>query len=103
MVIIHRPDKQQPVAADQQRGERQQQQALAVGAGGAHLRPVTPQRHQRQHKEKRPDNPVGKDFVGRYLLDKFEIGRGDAPNKIGGQGKEDALTRLLCVHDVTWR
>ncbi|MNJ77403.1 hypothetical protein D3C77_748980 [compost metagenome] len=51
MVVIHRPDKQQPVAADQHRGHRQQEQPFAIVAGGAHLRPVTPERDQRQHKE----------------------------------------------------
>jgi hypothetical protein len=33
------------------------------------------------------------------LLDQLEIGGGDTPNKIGGQSKENALPRLLCVHD----
>ncbi len=87
VMVIHRPDEQQPVAADQYRRKRQQEDLFRGLQQRFNAGPLTADAHQRDHKEKRPDDAVSEDLVGRNIGDKFEVRRGDTPNKISGKGE----------------
>jgi len=100
MVVIYRPDKQQPVAADQRGRNRQHQHFLRLTHYGFHARPAAADGDQQQHKQRRPDDAMRHDLARCHLLDQFEIGWRNAPDKIGAQREKNTLARLLCVHHV---
>ncbi len=100
MLVIHRPDKQQPVAADGKSRHRQQQHFLRLTQHQLRLNPAAAQADQQHHKQRRPDHAVGHDFAGRNLFDQLEVGGRDAPDKISAKRIKNALAGLLRIHNV---
>ena len=68
-MVIHCPDKQQPVTANQHGRERQQEDLLRGLQQRFDARPLTAEAHQRNHKEKRPDDAVSEDLISRNVGD----------------------------------
>ena len=98
MMVIHRPDKQQPVAAHQHRRERQQEHLFRRFQQPFDLRPLTADADQRDHEKEGPDHAVSQNFIGGNIVDKLEVRRRDTPDKIGGQGQKNPHPRLFSVH-----
>ena len=69
VMVIHCPDKQQPVTANQHGRERQQEDLLRGLQQRFDARPLTAEAHQRNHKEERPDDAVSEDLVSRNVGD----------------------------------
>ncbi len=87
VMVIHRPDKQQPVSTNQHRRECEQEDLFRGFQQRFDAGPLTADAHQRNHEEKRPDNAVSEDLVRRYIGDKLEVRWRDTPNKISGKGE----------------
>ena len=98
MVVIHRPDEQQPVTADQHCRERQQEDLARRLQQLFHLRPLTADADERHHEEERPDHAMGQNFIGGNIVDKFEVRWRDTPDKVGGEGQNDPQPRLFRIH-----
>jgi hypothetical protein len=84
---IHRIDVEQPVSADEQSGDGQQDHHAAVAERLAHFAPCTGNGEQGREDRDRPDDPVSDD-VGRVDRPQgLEVDGKDAPQAISGDAQ----------------
>ena len=89
-----RPDEDQPVDRDDQRGEHEQQARAPIGQRPCDHRPVARQGDQPGEQDHRPDDPVRQHLEQRHVADRLEVDRDAAPEQESGQRVGHAGRRL---------
>ncbi len=93
---VDRPDEDQPVAAGEQRGEREQGEQAGLPQHGAHAFEAAGEAQRGQHQreqQRRPQHAVGDDLEGRHAAEGAEVERRQTPGHEGGERGEHALAR----------